>query len=188
MQGAFTLHDFGAMGDGSYVHNNGFFFASGGTGLALTAGMAAGRALGNGSRRSAAQAAAVARWKQIDQGALFVSTHGFRMQTQRGMYSWWWDAIGSMQLVAPGTVQFSGDSANGHVTWILGSEWAELVFTFWARVRHRRHPQFLNGGWVPPGWAQRYGASGMSAPGQHTASSQLRGVYAAIDGSRSDSR
>ena len=52
----FTLYSFQAAGDGSYVHDNGFFFATGEYGLALTAGVGLARAIGNSQRRNAAQA------------------------------------------------------------------------------------------------------------------------------------
>ena len=63
--GPFALHEFMSIGDGTYVHDAGFFFASGRYGAALTAGVAIGRAVGNRSRRRAAADAAVVprgRW------------------------------------------------------------------------------------------------------------------------------
>ena len=53
--GPFELFDFHAPGDGTYMHSGSFFFATGAAGLAATAAVAVGRAIGNGSRRRAAE-------------------------------------------------------------------------------------------------------------------------------------
>src|SRR5690606_32039467 len=59
--GPYELLTFRPLGDGSYQHNGGFFFATGGVGLALTAGAMIARGVGNRSRREAAAQAAVPR-------------------------------------------------------------------------------------------------------------------------------
>ena len=41
------------------------------------------------------------------------------------------------------------------MSWIIQSDWAELLFVAWAVIRHRRHPQLVTGGWLPPGWVER---------------------------------
>jgi hypothetical protein len=56
-------------------------------------------------------------------------------------------------MAAPAAVQISGEGANGPISWLLSSDWAELIFVSWALARHPRHPQLLSGGWLPPGWA-----------------------------------
>src|SRR4051812_40547372 len=77
--GEFSLLDLRAAGDGSYMHNGGFFFATGSIGLAATAITAVGRAAGNRARRKAAEEAAVPRWTVIDAGHLYVAPSGFSM-------------------------------------------------------------------------------------------------------------
>jgi len=99
--GTFELMDLRAAGDGSYMRNDGFFFATGPLGLALTAAAAVGKAAGN---------------------------------------------------------SFQGQSEAGPISWILVSDWAELLFVTWALLFHPRHPQLLSGAWLPPGWLDRCAA------------------------------
>ncbi|QQS02190.1 MAG: hypothetical protein IPK37_07600 [Austwickia sp.] len=162
--GAYQLYDFGAVGDGTYERSTGFFFAGGPAGIALTGTVAAARAIGNASRRSRAAADAMPRWKVIDAGQLWVSQHGFTLRGRGGLQAWSWHAILAAELVGPGRVCFDADAHPQSVQWILQSDWAELVFTFWARDRHPQHPQFLGRTWIPPGWAERTVARGHALP------------------------
>lgn len=175
--GPFSLYDFGADGDGSYAHDGGFFFATGGVGLALTAGLAAGRAIGNSRRRRAAIRAAQPSWREIDRGQVWVTDHGFSFLTATGQFfSWGFGAISAAHLVGPAALWFSGESVNGPVSWILATDWAELVFTFWCRVRHPHHEQFVNGAWVPPGWRDRVAAMDVPLPAHLVSGSELREI------------
>lgn len=162
--GPFVLHEFVSLGNGSYTHDSGFFFASGPYGTALTAGVAIGRAVGNNSRRRAAADAATPRWCPVDDGLIHVSDSGFYLQSRRGLLPWGWPAVTSAQLIGPGQLWMSGNSTQGPVQWIVDSDWAELVLTLWARVQHPRHPQFEQGTWVPEGWAARIAAGGYALP------------------------
>jgi len=153
--GPFALLEQRALGDGSYQHNGGFFYATGRGGLTATATVAAFRAAGNSSRRRAAEAAAVPRWVQVDQDALYVSRYGIHLQTAHALLPWSWTSFTAAQMVGPGAVHLLGEGANRSVSWVLHSDWAELVFVAWALARHRKHPQLLNGAWLPPGWLQR---------------------------------
>lgn len=168
--GRFTLLDFIAGGDGSYVHKSGGGFIAMGRPAFIVgsaAGMALGaaaRAAGNSNRRNAAWAAAQKQWRQIDVGGINISQFGFYLHTVNGIHVWNWWSISAAELVAPGQVSISGDSQNGAIRWIVQSEWAELIFTMWARARHPQHPQFLAGRWVPPGWADRVRASEYDLP------------------------
>lgn len=65
----------------------------------------------------------------IDTGMIYVSAYGFYLSGEGGLYPWSWG-----------------------FSWILRSDWAELVFVTWALAVHPRHPQLLTGGWLPPGW------------------------------------
>lgn len=144
-----------ALGDGSYVHNGGFFFATGAAGLAATALFAGAQAVGNSARRSQAAAAATPRWVHDWSAQLSVSTHGFYFEDATGLHAWDFGSVDSMELVGPAAVSVRGTSTNGPVSWILLTDWAELLLVFWALVRHRQHPQYVSGSWIPPGWHDR---------------------------------
>lgn len=59
--GPFQLFSWAAPGDGSYMHNTSSFVATGRGGMAMMAGFAVARAIGNSSRRRSAEAAAQPR-------------------------------------------------------------------------------------------------------------------------------
>lgn len=162
--GPFVLLDYSATGDGTYLRDGGFFFATGAAGLAITGLLAAGRAMGNARRRDAAAAAAVPRWRQIEQGVLYVSTAGFYLQTARALLPWSYAAVDAMWLVGPGALNFQGNSDAGRISWVLASDWAELTFTLWARLMHPQHPQFTGRSWLPAGWIERARASRFGLP------------------------
>lgn len=153
--GPFALRDHIALGDGQYTHQSGMMLASGPAGLALTGAFAIGQAIGNSSRRSRAQAMATPQWHVIGQGQLFVSNSGFYLDTGRNLWPWGFSDITSVRLVNPGAILINGESREGPVAWILESDWAELIFTLWARLIHPQHPQFLGHAWIPPGWVDR---------------------------------
>lgn len=160
--GGFALMTHRAIGDGTYVRADGSTVATGRAGVVLTVGAAAARAAGNRRRRAQAQADAVPRWVLDDQGSLWVSTAGFYLETVQGLFPWGWDAIRSCRLVAPGSVHLQGEGDNGPVSWILRSDWAELVFVLWAMARHPNHPDLSGGRWLPPGWVERCRAAGLA--------------------------
>lgn len=178
VDGAFSLADHHAAGDGSYERDNGFFFATGGAGLALTAGVMAGRAIGNARRRNEAIRAATARWREIDRGQIWVGTGGVTFRTVNGIFSWWFPSIDAAELVGPAAMWFTGKTGPGQtISWIVRSDWAELIFTLWARARHPRHPQLVGGAWVPAGWTHRVLSAGIRMPHQMTHQSQLAAYY-----------
>lgn len=174
--GPFTLSSFQAVGDGTYTHDSGFFFATGRYGTALTLGTMAGRAIGNSRRRQQAARDAQPRWVPIAAGQIWVSQFGFYCQEQAQFYSWDFGAIDAAQLLGPGHLQIMGTSHNGPINWVLTSDWAELVFTMWARQRQPGHPQFSQGGWIPPGWRDRVLAARQELPKALTHQSSLRRV------------
>jgi len=179
--GDFALYELRANGDGSYLRNQGFFFATGALGLAATAAIAMGRAAGNNARRRAAIEATTPRWTAIDGGHLYLACSGFKMHSATGLFPWAYSDVDSAQMVAPQCVSFQGLSSRGPISWVVSSMWAELLFITWALARHPRHPQVVSGGWLPPGWLQRcktYGqhtrlataalaSSGFSSPSAH---------------------
>lgn len=153
--GPYVLLEQRARGDGSYRHDSGFFFATGRGGLTATAAVAAFSARGNSRRRRQAELDAVPRWTSIDGGTLYLSRYGVHMHSDGGVFPWDWQSITAAQMVGPAAVHISGSSTRGPVSWILRSDWAELLFVAWAVARHPRHPQLLTGAWLPPGWLAR---------------------------------
>lgn len=148
----FARREWRALGDGTYYRSSGGFFATGRGALPLMLGFAAGQAIANSNARRQAAAAAQPRWAYADAGHLFVATHGFYMQTGRGLYRWGWDAIDGASVEAPGVVQVQGRSVNGPVHWQLETHAAELVFVLWTLARHQDHPQLVTDTWLPRGW------------------------------------
>ncbi len=143
--GAFTLFEYAAAGGKGRRGPGILFLGTSPIGLAVTAGVLAVQgARAVQSRREAAQEG----WRQIDQGWVTVSDHGFHLQTATGLHTWDWNSILEAQLVAPGELLVTGRGRTREVRWILRTDWAELVFTLWARVRHPRHPQFVDRRWL----------------------------------------
>lgn len=172
--GPFSLLEFTSAGDGSYVHQNSAFFGGGGAALAFGAAFTVGTAIGNSNRRRAAAQAAAHAWRPVDSGDVTVSTHGFYLRTPRGLLPWGWGAIQEAQLVGPQQVNLSGDSDRGRVGWIICSDWAELLFTMWARVMHPQHPQFVTRTWIPEGWAGRVQSCNVVLPSRRNSIGDCR--------------
>lgn len=163
-QGPYEMLEFRAVGDGSYVHDSSFFFATGAVGLAATAGMALVRAAGNSNRRAAANAAAQPRWVVEESGVFTVGLFGFHLHNNDGIYYWAWESITAMTITHPGYFEMYGDSTRGPVHWTFASPWAELIFALWALRRHPQHPQLINGAWLPPGWLDWVRSRGYHEP------------------------
>jgi len=121
--------------------------------MGLLAGSVIGNARAKAHARAQAAADATPRWVPIEQGTLYVSRYGWHMHTP-SVLSWSWPSTTSASMMGPAAVHVTGDSTSGPVSWMLESDWAELVFVLWALVRHPRHPQLLSGGWLPPGWVE----------------------------------
>ena len=151
-QAPFQLLEWAAPGDGTYQHDSSFFFATGRGGLTMTAAAAVFRAHGNARRRAQATQSAVPRWLPADQGTAWVSSHGFWIQTMRGLFPWPWESVAGMQVVNQGNVQLQGSSTAGPVSWQVVSPAAELMFALWVLTRRVPHPQWMNRDWIPPNW------------------------------------
>lgn len=154
----FRLYSLESRGDGTYTRDSGFFFASGRVGLAVTAGVALGRAVGNARRRAAASRNAVPSWREMDAGALCVNQFGFFLRTPTGLMGWGWDDILECSMVEPGRLVMLGTTAAGQRTYLIQSDLAELVFASWAGKRQPLHEQFRHRVWLLPDWIQRYRA------------------------------
>ena len=150
--GAFRLLEFRANGDGSYTHKSSFVAATGRGAIPLMVGFAATQAIGNASRRSRAAGLAQQRWQPIDQGTVAVSNYGFYMHTPMTVNPWQWGSISLAELTGPGQLRIQGQSDRGPINWILESDWAELIFVFWASVCNPTSPQFVTRTWLPQDW------------------------------------
>ena len=158
-QGPFAALEYRAVGDGTYLRDSGFFFATGAAGLAVAAAAAMARSGGNAARRAAAQADAMPRWVQTGVGELTVSTTGFYFD---GHY-WSWADVDQM-TVTDEHFEMRGTSLDGPIHWTLRTPWAELVFVLWALHTHRQHPQLFNTAWLPPDYLAWVLASGYQVP------------------------
>ncbi len=160
VQGGYERSTFRPLGDGSWSRDGSMLLATGGGGIALSAGVAVARAAGNRRRAEQAWHDAQPRWVVDERGTLWVSTAGFYLHTPVGLYPWSWDAVRAVTPVGPGVVQLHGRSDAGEVSWLVTSVWAELVFVLWALAVHPGHPTLQAGGWLPPGWRERCVAAG----------------------------
>lgn len=150
--GELLVEEFRSAGDGSYQRSSLIAGGTGVFGVALLAGTLGGSAIGNARRRSRAAQDAMQAWRFQTQGQITVTDQGFYIQDTGGLWRWDWGSIDLLQMAAPNVVLMQGQSARGPLTWRLSSHWAELVFVLWANARHRQHPQYLSGAWVPSGW------------------------------------
>ncbi|MFJ6000848.1 hypothetical protein [Arthrobacter sp. NPDC092385] len=153
--GPFRLSSYEAWGDGSYVHDSSFVVARGRGAVPLMLGLGAAAALGNAGRRRRAAALAQPRWTPIDSGTVTVSDYGFYLHTQTSVLPRRWNSIQMATLIGPGALQVMGRSTSGSVNWILESDWAELVFLFWATVRCPGHEQLQGRTWLPDEWVTK---------------------------------
>lgn len=149
--GAFTLHEWRAPGDGSWQPNRTMAFGTGPLGTGLVVGSLVGGVIANFRARRDAEAAAIPRWVPIEHGGLYLSRRGFYLHTPRVLV-WDWASITAASMTGPAAVHLNGNSEHGPVSWLLCSDWAELLFVTWALTRHARHPQLADGQWLPPGW------------------------------------
>lgn len=152
----FELFSYEAAGDGTYVRNDGFFFATGGIGLGLTAASMIGRAAGNSARRQAAQDAATPRWRVIDQGYVYINQYGFFLRTPTDLLRWMWGSIETARMIDRRQFAMLGNSSSGRVNYVVSSDAAELLFAFWALARQPQHPQLAQRVWLLPEWLDQY--------------------------------
>lgn len=152
--GSLTIDEYTAAGDGTYQRST---FIAGGTGafgIALLAATAGGSAVANAKKKAKAARDAAQAWRHHTSGQITVTDQGFYIHDPQGLWRWDWGSIDLLQVAEKRTVVMQGRSTRGPLTWRLSSDWAELVFVLWAHARHRQHPQYLTGEWVPAGWAQ----------------------------------
>jgi hypothetical protein len=161
--GPYIACEFRPLGDGTWQTSNTFVAGTGTLGLSLAVGSLVAGAVSRSKARDRAAADAVARWVPAHQGQLFVSGYGFYFHTPQ-VFSWRWSDIDEATVTAAGETRISGHSTRGPTMWAIASDWAELVFVLWALARHPRHPQLVNGEWLPPGWLEHARACQRPAP------------------------
>ena len=150
----FALSIFDAPGDGTYQHNSSFFFATGRAGLAMTAGLAATRAVGNSRRKKQAVQNAIPRWLPRYSGIITVSDHGVYLRTPQDFIPWNWALLQSCEVIGFNQVIVAAPTADGRLAhWLLQSPFAELTFVLWATARYPAHPQLADNSWLPQNWA-----------------------------------
>ncbi|HIY67372.1 MAG TPA: hypothetical protein H9830_13985 [Candidatus Agrococcus pullicola] len=162
--GPFTMDSMRALGDGSYVHDSSFVFGTGAFGLAMTAGTLFGSAVGNAQRRSQAASDAQIAWRPDFGGTITVTSRGFYLATNTGLFRWTWDAIQLAEMDAFTVLVMQGQSEGGPVTWRMTSDWSELVFALWALSMHPDHPQFATDEWIPQNWIAWAASVGYPVP------------------------
>jgi hypothetical protein len=160
--GRFERAWFGAIGDGTYRSSTTFVGGFGPLGLALGAATLTGSALGTSSRKARARRDATERWRPLDQGNLFVSTHGIYLDTGQEFLPFIHECILRADLTAPATLELTCTMADGtQQSYIITSWWAELVFLLWATRCSPHHPKLTNLAWLPRSFIDRLLASGL---------------------------
>lgn len=115
-------------------------------------------------RRRQALAAAQPRWLPMDHGLIHVGSHGFYLQTPTGFHAWGWGSVHSGQVIDAGKTWVQGRSERGPISWVIDSHFVELTFVLWATVCNPRHPQLIDGSWLPPHWMPWATAQGYPPP------------------------
>jgi hypothetical protein len=158
--GGVDVLSFRSAGDGTYAHQRPVVFTVGRPGTAAALTGAAVSAAGNRVRRRRAAADMQARWLLDDRGWIWVSSAGFYLRTPSGLFPWPWGAVRAVSLLEPGAVRLDGTGESSSVSWVLRTDWAELVLLLWTLARHPSHPQLQDGSWMPAGWLDRARAHG----------------------------
>lgn len=153
--GPFQLFEVRAGGDGSYVQNSSVVAATGRGAVPFMLGFVATQAIGNAARRNHANNQAHLQLQTIDHGTVGISNYGFYLHTPAAVHAWQWRDVTLAELTGPGQLRIQGQSNRGSVNWILESDWAELIFVFWASVCNPTHQQFVTRTWLPQEWVTR---------------------------------
>ncbi|MEV0981989.1 hypothetical protein [Streptomyces sp. NPDC049915] len=151
-----------AVGNGTYNHTSVFAFGS----PAFVLGSLAGAAVGNASRRRAAQDAARPRWVHSGMGYLTVTTLGFHFSHPQAGMRVHYAGLDSIDLIAPDLCQvaFHDQFDNRPLLAQLRTPWASLLFVLAALSTFPSHPRLVSGGWLPPGFMIRCAQLGRPCP------------------------
>jgi len=146
--GNMGVDSFHALGAITPERTSTFVWGGGLVGLAVAV-----TALASGaSRRAQARADAIEAWRPLFGGTLFVTDAGVYLQSLQGLSRWDWESVDLMQVTGYNSVIVQARMPAGPVSWLIHSEWAELMFALWALRRHPEHPQLQDGSWLPANW------------------------------------
>lgn len=151
-----------ARGNGSYQRTN--VVAVGRPSFVI--GSMLGSALGNASRRRAAEAAAQPRWVLDGSGELTVTDQGAYFGHPHAPVSLYWTGVtDSIDLVGPEDFQIAlRTHQGGQCTLRFHTPWASLLFVLAARASFTAHPRLLHRGWLPADFENRCARMGRPCP------------------------
>ncbi|MDO5728604.1 MAG: hypothetical protein Q4P71_03140 [Actinomycetaceae bacterium] len=141
--GHFQVHQYMPKNE-AYRPVSGLFLATGKIGLMLTAAVMGTQYVVNRRRKARAIEEARVKWRLIGEGVITISTHGFYLEDEKGIYHWSWKGIAQAELTAPGHFMMVTNEQPVPTRWIIATEWAELLLLLWAHHRHPTHPQYVN--------------------------------------------
>lgn len=162
--GAYQLHWWGAVGDGTDASRTTIVGGTGIIGIGLLGATAFGSAAGNANRRARAAADASSQWRPFDAGYLHISDQGFYLQGSSGFRSFCWSHVVEGDLTAETMFAFNAMTTNGTDYFCLTSDWAELVFMLWALAVNRNHPRLINNSWINPAFFEKCQRLGYPTP------------------------
>jgi hypothetical protein len=109
----------------------------------------------NASRSAAARQHATTIWRGLDAGTIYISTDGFYLANQQGLFSFGYGGLVSAGIAGPGLLHLDALMTDGsQQRFAISSSWAELIFVSWALKFCPRHPQMQNLGWLPRGFIE----------------------------------
>ncbi|UYB40145.1 hypothetical protein SLV14_002733 [Streptomyces sp. Je 1-4] len=114
-------------------------------------------ALGNASRRRAAEADAQPRWVTDATGHLTLTPRYLHFGHHVYRSTLAWKALKSADLVAPDLLEvgFHNDVNGQQKVSRFRTHWASLAFVLAARTAFPYHPRLINGGWLPSDFEER---------------------------------
>jgi hypothetical protein len=148
-----------AVGDGSYQHST---FVAFGSPLFLAGSLAA-SAIGNASRRRAAEFAAQPRWVPDGRAELTVTRWAAFHGLPAAPLALPWENVQSVDLAGPDQL-VTGFTGLGGLSYLVlfHTPWASLMFALAALTSFPAHPRLLNGGWLPPEFERHCAYQGRS--------------------------
>lgn len=94
---------------------------------------------------------ATPRWAPARGGTVWLSQRGIYLQSETGLWACPWSVVESVDLLGPRRIGLTRPSSRGPVVLGLRSDWAELAFVLWARLRRPDHPLLVDDAWATLG-------------------------------------
>ncbi len=146
-----------AMGDGSYQHSTFIAFGS----PLFLAGSLAASAIGNSSRRRAAEFASQPRWVPDGVAELTVTRWASFHGLPSAPLALPWEDLHSVDLAGPDLLVTGFTGLGGRPYMVLfQTPWASLMFALAAMTAFPSHPRLLGGSWLPPDFERRCALQG----------------------------